>query len=313
MGVSPGVLRANDAFGFAPSDYSCVVPPVPPQSPVGLPIPVSRMTEPLTDPSPTTESRCELNSESGRPVSANIVQSGEGPRAVFLHGLVGLNEHWELVVSRVDHAVRCVRLELPLLDLKGGDCSIQGVETLTTDYLDRYVGGPSVLVGNSFGGHVALRIALHRPDLVSGLVLAGSSGLFERTLVKGAPLQPSREWIAEKIGELFYDKSKVSEDDVDRAHAVLNTRQGKRAMVRLSKTARRNHLGELIGGIECPTLLIWGREDVVTPPSAAEGFLELMPSAEIVWLEGCGHTPMLEAPDAFSSAMLGFMKCVARG
>lgn len=251
--------------------------------------------------------RITLQVAGGRPVAADVAQCGTGTRTVFLHGLVGLNEHWEHVVSRVQGRLACTQLELPLLELTGSDCSVQGVTDLTIQFLDRYVDEPSILVGNSFGGHVALRIALERPDLVRGLVLAGSSGLFERTLVKGAPLHPSRDWVTEKIGELFYDKSCMRADDIDRAHEVLNTRQGKRAMVRLSKTARRNNLGDQIGDITKPTLLIWGRQDVVTPPSAAQGFLELIPDARIVWVDRCGHTPMLEAPDTFAEALTSFV------
>ncbi|MAY73380.1 MAG: hypothetical protein CMJ31_01400 [Phycisphaerae bacterium] len=264
------------------------------------------IAQPLA-PAEAVRTPLSLRSEAGVSIQAQVVDSGAGPRAVFLHGLVGLNEHWELVVDRVQGEMRCTRLELPLLSLNGSDCSIQGVEALTVQYLDEHVSEPVVLVGNSFGGHVALRIALRRPDLVRGLVLAGSSGLFERTLVKGAPIHPSREWVAEKIAELFYDPSKMMDDDIDRAHAVLTTRQGKRAMVRLSKTARRNNLADRMNEIEQPTMLIWGRQDVVTPPSAAQGFLDLLPNAEIVWVEGCGHTPMLEAPDVFAESLIDFM------
>ncbi|MEM7621642.1 MAG: alpha/beta hydrolase [Planctomycetota bacterium] len=249
----------------------------------------------------------DLAGAGGAPIRASVVESGNGPRTIFLHGLVGLNEHWELVIERMEDRARCTRLELPLLDLDGSDCSVQGVEALTVQFLESHVGEPAVLVGNSFGGHVALRIAIHRPDLVRALVLAGSSGLFERTLVKGAPLHPSRAWITEKIAELFHDKSKVSEEDVDRAHAVLNTRTGKRAMIKLSRTARRNNLHDRIREIACPSLLIWGRQDIVTPPSAAEGFRDLMPDARLVWVDECGHTPMLEAPDVFSGALRRFL------
>ncbi|MEM0983965.1 MAG: alpha/beta hydrolase [Planctomycetota bacterium] len=255
----------------------------------------------------TSERRAiELTGVTGS-IPAHVERVGEGPKVVFLHGLVGLNEHWELVVERVKDKLGCTLLEVPLLDLTGADCSVQGVTDLTVDFLRREVGEPAVLIGNSFGGHVALRTALMHPELVRGLVLAGSSGLFERTLVKGAPIRPPRDWLAEKIAELFYDKSCMREDDVDRAHAALSTRRGARAMVRLSRTARRNNLGDQMGDIEQPTLLIWGKQDVVTPPSAAEGFLDLMPNAEIVWVDRCGHTPMLEAPDVFAGALLRFV------
>ena len=244
---------------------------------------------------------------SGQPVCAKVTEVGEGPAVVFLHGLVGLNDHWEDVVNRVQTRVRCVMLELPLLDLTGADCSVDGVEELTSRFLGVHLDSPAVLVGNSFGGHVALRVALRRPDLVRGMVLAGSSGLIERSMVREVQIRPSREWLARKIGELFYDPMHVREADLDRAHRELTHREKARAMVRLSRTARRNHLGQQIGRITAPTLLIWGRNDVVTPPEAAEEFARLLPDARLVWFDRCGHVPMVEKPDEFAAAMIRFV------
>ncbi len=207
---------------------------------------------------------------SGDCVRAKVSHAGSvGPTAVFLHGLVGLNDHWEEVVRRVQDRVRCVMLELPLLALRGDDCSIAGVTALTVRYLEDHLKTPVVLIGNSFGGHVALRVTLERSDLVRGLVLAGSSGLIEKSMVKEVQIRPSREWLGEKIGELFYDRSTMREDDLDRAHRELSIRSGARAMVRLSRSARRNHLGAKIGEITAPSLLIWGRQGIVTPPESA--------------------------------------------
>lgn len=243
---------------------------------------------------------------SGKRVTADVVERGDGPPVVFLHGLVGLNEHWERVVDGVCDRSRCITLEMPLLELRGVDCSLSAVSAMTMQFLDREIGEPVVLVGNSFGGHVALRVTHERPELVNALVLAGSSGLIERTVVRGAPVRPSREWLVEKIGELFFDKSKMNPEDVERAHVLLNERGGARAMVKLSKSARRDNMTDDLGDIKQPTLLIWGREDVVTPPSAGQGFLELMPDARLSWLEDCGHAPMIEAPIPFGEHMRTF-------
>ncbi|MFN0133220.1 MAG: alpha/beta fold hydrolase [Phycisphaerales bacterium] len=243
-------------------------------------------------------------------VVAKVVDVGEGRPIVFLHGLVGLNDHWDEVVQRSRHRARCVMLELPLLKLRGDDCSINGVEVLTERFLERLVnaGPPPVLVGNSFGGHVALRLALQRPDLVGALVLAGASGLIEKTMVASLQIRPTREWLRRKIGELFYDPVKnMREADLDRAHQELSERSGARAMVRLSRSARRNHLGSRIPQITAPTLLIWGKNDIVTPPEAAEQFMSLLPDARIVWFEHCGHAPMIEKPEEFAQAILAFV------
>lgn len=242
-------------------------------------------------------------------VPARLIDVGQGRPVVFLHGLVGLNDHWEEVARRAACRVRCVMLEIPLLTLRGRDCSIEGVEVLTARFLDRHLGGDrqAVLAGNSFGGHVALRIALNRPDLVGGLVLAGASGLVEKTMMSDVQIRPSREWLSRKIGELFFDPSKhMREADLDRAHRELSERSGARAMVKLSRSARRDHLGERIPDVTAPTLLIWGRNDIVTPPEAADQFMRSLPDARIVWFDECGHTPMIERPDEFARAMLGF-------
>ncbi len=232
---------------------------------------------------------------------------GGGAPVVFLHGLVGLNDHWDEVVRRVRGRVACTLFELPLLDLEKEHSSIDGVARLTERFLREHVGRPAVLVGNSFGGHVALRLAIEHPGLVRGLVLAGSSGLIEASIVADVQIRPSRAWLERKIGELFFDAACMRAADVDRAHAELSQRGKARAMVRLSRSARRDVLRQHVGRISVPTLLIWGRQDVVTPPEAAERFHELIRGSRLTWFDRCGHVPMIEHPEAFAGALLEFV------
>src|ERR1051326_3428606 len=142
------------------------------------------MTTTPSAPTQSTPGQVLLTGLAGVKVPVDVVGAGEGRPLVFLHGLVGLNEHWEDGDQPVTARARTVMLQIPLLDLRGDDCSIQGATELTIRFLEKHIGEPSVLVGNSFGGHVALRIALDRPDLLRGLVLAGSSGLIEKSMVR---------------------------------------------------------------------------------------------------------------------------------
>ncbi|MBK7404210.1 MAG: alpha/beta hydrolase [Phycisphaerales bacterium] len=260
-----------------------------------------------TNPAPARVVPVRTAEVRGAAIDAKVIDVGSGTPVVFLHGLVGLNEHWEEVVSRIQGQVRCVMVELPLLDLPTEVCSINGVANLTQRLIRDYLDAPAVLVGNSFGGHVALRVALEQPDIVHGLVLAGSSGLIEKSIVRDVQIRPSREWLNEKIGELFHDRAFMREADLDRAHRELSQRAKARAMVRLSRTARRNHLGRQMSEIRTPTLLIWGRQDVVTPPEAAEQFHELIPNSRLVWFDQCGHVPMVERADEFAAELLQFV------
>lgn len=249
----------------------------------------------------------QIKGLSGQPVNAQVTEVGQGQPFVFLHGLVGLNKHWDAVVSRVCHRVRCVLLELPLLELRRADCSIQGVAELTRVFLEDWLGdGPAVLVGSSFGGHVALRIAMDQPELVRALVLTGSSGVGERPIETGNKFRRNRQWIVERIAELYYDRSNMRDEDIQRAEQLLShPLQGKR-MVRLSNSALKNDLGDQLCRIIAPTLLIWGRDDVITPPEAARGMADRLPDAQLVWFDRCGHVPMIEHPEPFAESVLAF-------
>lgn len=232
---------------------------------------------------------------------------GTGPPIVFLHGLLGLKEHFAPAAEIIKDRAECWLVQAPLLSLQGSECSINGVTELVRTYLDENFSTPVVLVGNSLGGHLALRIALEQPQRVRGIVLSGSSGLFERTFEKDVQHRPSREWLDRKITDLFYDSSRMPEGVVDRAFEELSDRKSARSLVRLSRTAKADHMGTRLPLIKQPTMLLWGRQDTVTPASVAEEFASLLPNATIRWIEECGHTPMIERPDEFAAGLNEFL------
>jgi 2-hydroxy-6-oxonona-2,4-dienedioate hydrolase len=232
---------------------------------------------------------------------------GTGAPVVFLHGLLGLKEHFAPSAEQIKHRAECWLVQAPVLSLRGSQCSILGVTELVQAYLDEHFSTPVVLVGNSLGGHLALRIALDQPERVRGIVLAGSSGLFERTFEKDVQHRPSRDWLDRKISDLFYDPSQLPDGVVDRAFDELSNRKAARALVRLSRTAKADHMGTRLPLIKQPTMLLWGRQDTVTPASVAEEFASLLPNATIRWIEQCGHTPMIERPDEFAAGLNEFL------
>lgn len=232
---------------------------------------------------------------------------GSGPPIVFLHGLLGLKEHFKPCAQSLSHRAECWMLQAPLLELRGAQCSVQGASEMIDAFLDTHVGQPAVLVGNSLGGHIGLRIALDHPEKVRGLVLSGSSGLFERTFEKDVQHRPSRDWLNRKITDLFFDPTRMPQGVIDRAFEELSQRKSARALVRLSRTAKADHMGERLPMIQTPTLLLWGRQDTVTPPSVAEEFASLLPNAQLVWIEKCGHTSMIERPEAFTAGIERFL------
>ncbi len=240
-------------------------------------------------------------------VDIRVDRAGSGPPLVVLNGLLGLNEHWFPCLGPLAQRAQCFLLQPPLLEMKGKGLSVDGVLRLNISVLETLIDQPAVIVGNSLGGHIALRLALDRPDMVRGLVLIGSSGLFERTFERSVQHDPSYQWLDRKIGELFYDRSRMLPGMVEMAYEELSRRTAARALVKLGRSAKNDHLGELLPEIDAPALLLWGRNDVVTPPAVAEEFARLLPSARLRWIDRCGHAPQIERPDAVASGIASFL------
>lgn len=256
----------------------------------------------------------DLPDAQGRPFL--IEEYGVGRPVVFLHGLVGQNKHWGHTVDALAPRARMVLVEAPLLSMKGPRCTVEGVSAMVADVLAAAVEGPAVVVGSSFGGHVATRIALDRPELVSGLALVGASGLYEAPfedeveaglLKKDVQIRPSLNWMDRKIKELFFDHARMPEGIIDEAHEALQNRGAARAMVKLSRTARKDHLGDRLHAVAAPTLIVWGRQDIVTPPRVAEDFRAGIPDARLHWIDRCGHAPMIERPEEFTAGLAAFL------
>ncbi len=276
----------------------------------------------VTIPVPSTvrvpvDDAAEPASSAAHSESTPVLVEEIGPRTglpiCFLNGLLGVNEHW-YDVSRTlaarttgSGAARCLIFGVPLVELRSKDLSVDGVTRLVSRVIEEVVGGPAIIAGNSLGGHVAQRIAMERPELCKALILAGSSGLFERTLERGVEHRPSFEWTEKKIKGLFFEEASIPPGTIERAYEELSKRYAARAIVKLGRSAKADHMGDRIIHIRKPTLLIWGRQDNVTPPQVAEEFHELIPDNRLVWVDRCGHAPMIERPQEFAEATLAFL------
>jgi len=292
---------------------------------------ISRPANPLAAGAPTpamgpaapgyieTQHRWALRAEAGKALAlteagaAAIVQVFKPTAAsvsttplVFLPGLIGLNEHWMLVVERVRERLPCVLFQPPLLKVGGEHASTHGWAEITSEFLRSFLDRPAILVGSSFGGHVAMRTALRAPELVRGIVLTGSSGMGEKSIISDNQVKATPDWCQRRISELYHDQSHVREDEIMRAFAELSDRSNARVMIRLSKSARRDHLTDELPNLQQPSLLIWGKQDIVTPPAACRALARGLPNARMVWLDECGHVPMVEKPGPFAEALAAF-------
>ena len=117
------------------------------------------------------------------------------------------------------------------------------------------------------------------------------------------PHVPTAEFVRQRMEEIFYDTSLVTPAWVEAVRRTLTTRLLARRIVQVARSAKRSNLESRLGQIGAPTLVVWGKDDRITPPEVAERFAALIPNAELVFIANCGHAPMLEQPSVFNAVV----------
>lgn len=125
-----------------------------------------------------------------------------------------------------------------------------------------------------------------------------------------APLS-SRSLFDRQMRAIWADPSKLSGDDLDAMWALLARDGGRERLPAISGYLheRRKYWHRWIGALtrlDIPAHVLWAREDPVAVAAIAEQLAREIPGAKLTWLDGIGHYPMLEAPDAWNAAALRF-------
>ena len=228
------------------------------------------------------------------------LERGEGDAVVLLHGLMGAMEHWEPTIDVLGEMCRAIAPALPIFDPALSEPSVPELGRQIVRLLDGLGIDGAVVGGNSLGGHVALELALRRPDRVTGIILSGSSGLFERGFTRNVPHVPTADYVRTKMEEIFYDPALVTPEWVAAVRHLVTTRATALRVLQFARAAKRHNLEADLPRLAVPTLLVWGKDDRVTPADVAERFHALIPDSELVFITNCGHAPMLERPEAFT-------------
>lgn len=240
------------------------------------------------------------------------IESGtQGETLLLLHGLFGALSNFQGIIDHFSTRYNVVVPLLPIYEMPILQVSVMGLVDFTSRFVT-YKGYDKVhLLGNSLGGHVALLYALAHPERIASITLTGSSGLFESAFGTAFPKRGDYEYIKNKTADTFYDPAVANKELVDEVFDIVNDRNKAIRVVATAKSAVRHNLGDKLDKIKAPTLLIWGKQDNVTPPFVAEKFHELISDSRLYFLDECGHAPMMEKPEAFNLILEGFLKEVS--
>ncbi len=252
-----------------------------------------------------------------------------GPAIILLHGSNSSLHTWEPLVDRLGRTWRVVTLDLPGHGLTGGtpdkDYSADGMAAAVDVVAAKLGLDHFVLGGNSMGGWVAWRYALAQPERVDALLLLDAAGMPLRKGEKAPESNvgfrilkyPFGRWLATQITPRALveqslrgsvEKQAIVDDAViDRYWELLRFPGNREATVLRARLDREPAMADRFGEIKAPTLILFGKEDRIINASAAQSFQERLPESDLVLLEGIGHLPMEEDPDATAAAISDFL------
>ncbi len=235
------------------------------------------------------------------------VDEGSGQTFMLLHGLFGALSNWQDVVDRFSRNFRVVIPMLPIYEMPIKEAGLEGLQKFVEDFVAMMQLDRMIILGNSLGGHVGLLYTLHNASKVDKLLLTGSSGLFENSMGGSYPRRGSKEYIRERVAYTFYDPKVASDELVEEVFETTKSIPKCMRIVAIAKSAQRNNLANDLPKIVVPTLLVWGLNDTITPPSVAYEFNRLIPNSELHFIDQCCHAPMMEHPKKFNAIVEKFL------
>jgi len=226
---------------------------------------------------------------------------------ILLHGLLGGLSNFGGIVEQFGSTHNIVFPILPIFELPLKNSGLGGLLKYIVKFIE-YKGYDQInLLGNSLGGHLAQLYTLKHPEKIKSLILTGSSGLFENAMGNTFPKRGNYEYIKQKTRDTFYDPAIATKELVDELFEAVNDRNKAIRIIITAKSAIRHNLADKLDRIKCPTLLVWGKQDGVTPLFVGEKFNELITTSKLVVVDKCGHAPMMERPDDFNKILSEFL------
>jgi pimeloyl-ACP methyl ester carboxylesterase len=275
-----------------------------------------------------TLNRKYMNVDSHR---IRLQEKGEGFPLLLIHGLGASLEWWQFNVDSLSRKYRVIALDFLGFGYSSkqiNEYSLSYTSKFLISFLDTLEIDKASLLGNSMGGLISLSVALEYPERIEKLVLVDNAG-FDRQLsfiLRLGSLFPVGELalalrnkftVNMLLSQLFYDPQKLPPNLVDCVLKVFGLPHSSKALLRTLrygvdlKGLKREvwkPLQEKIGFLSCPTLIIWGDQDKITPVDQAYRGQKLIKQAALYIFEKCGHIPQVEWAEEFNNLVLDFLE-----
>ncbi len=243
--------------------------------------------------------------------------SGKGPPLICVHGFTTTSEFWKEQVEEFSRDHLLIRPNLPGHGVSSAradrDYTIEAFASDIEKLFRHFEIDKATLIGLSMGGTIAQLFAINNPSRLEALVLVGATphGLGPDVNVDNVLRSIADIGIAKSSQNVIERSFSAKTDPTVVAFAkqeVIQTPEhvARAAIASLNAADSRAWLASL----KVPTLVVVGKEDIITPPAESVQLAELIPSAELSVVEDAGHFPMLERPDVFNPLLRAFLSKV---
>jgi pimeloyl-ACP methyl ester carboxylesterase len=263
----------------------------------------------------------------GRAVNyVDIGSRDAGPPIVFVHGLGGAWQNWLENIPRAAEERRVLALDLPGFgssEMPRNEITIPGYGRCVERFCDELGLDQVVLVGNSMGGFVAAETTLQFPSRVERLVLVSAAGLSITNLMR----RPAQTWgrVAAVLGSYGAANTRAAVTRPVIRHLALGFVMRHPTRLRADLCWEQVHASgtpgfrpaldalldydfrDRLDQISCPTLIVWGTDDMLVPVKDADEFERIIPNAREILMKDTGHVPMLERPTKFNDCLIEFL------
>src|SRR5829696_1982029 len=251
----------------------------------------------------------------------HYVEAGSGPTVILLHGLGGSSQAWQYNIGPLAEKFHVVVPDQ--IGFGKSDKPLVSYHIRTyVDFLDQFCRRLKIeratLVGNSMGGWIGAMFTAAFPDRVDKLVLVDAAGYappkeLDTRVFFG--LNPTtREGMKVLVAKVFYNKAFQTDAAIDAAIAARLSAGDGFTIKSITESIIRGEdfLDNTVKTIKRPTLIVWGREDGLTPLADAERFQKDIVGSMLVVFDQCAHVPNLEKPGEFNAALIKFLTAGAQ-
>jgi 3-oxoadipate enol-lactonase len=246
--------------------------------------------------------------------------TGSSDTTVFLlHGIYGGKEYWQPLTERlVAHGFRTVAWDAPGYGAgpANPEFTLQSAALSCARLIGKTGTRRNILFGHSMGGSISLRTIPLIPGLISGFVMSCSSGYVAISRESFLGARQSDASSAEDVRRKNLDMVAtmmapgVSGDYVDLVKRVgaATSGQAVQTSVKAVGAATQEDAFAALAAIRIPSLFVAGEVDRTAPSDAIKANAARVPGSRFELIEGCGHYPWAEAPDAFWNQIEPFLR-----